>query len=117
MERQGGINKLAQALQGRMNQVMNGNKDTVCDLGTIQSDMSLLTDLFPIPIPRGSYLVCRQLTIGDKDEEFAETNEKGIDNHKHKVKLPESMRKLKPGDRVLVCWVQNDAVVVDIVGI
>jgi hypothetical protein len=25
------------------------------------------------------------------------------------------MRKLKPGDRVLVAWVQNEAVVVDII--
>lgn len=36
-------------------------------------------------------------------------------NHQHHVLIPEKMRKLKPGDRVLVAWVQNDAVVVDLV--
>ena len=33
----------------------------------------------------------------------------------HGVLIPASMRKLKPGDRVLVAWVQNDAIVVDLV--
>lgn len=35
--------------------------------------------------------------------------------HQHHVLVPEKMRSLKPGDRVLVAWVQNEAVVVDIV--
>lgn len=35
--------------------------------------------------------------------------------HQHHALIPEKMRKLKPGDRVLVAWVQNDAVVVDLV--
>lgn len=36
-------------------------------------------------------------------------------NHVHQVLIPETMRWLHPGDRVLVCWVQNEAVVIDIV--
>lgn len=35
--------------------------------------------------------------------------------HVHDVLIPESMRTLKPGDTVLVAWVGNDAVVIDIV--
>lgn len=35
--------------------------------------------------------------------------------HQHHVLVPEKMRSLKPGDRVLVAWVQNEAVVIDIV--
>lgn len=35
--------------------------------------------------------------------------------HYHDVYLPDKMRWIKPGDRVLVAWVQNDAVVVDII--
>lgn len=35
--------------------------------------------------------------------------------HVHDVLIPEKMRKLLPGDRVLVAWVQNDAVVIDLV--
>lgn len=35
--------------------------------------------------------------------------------HIHDVIIPESMRSIKPGDRVLVVWVGNDAVVVDII--
>lgn len=36
-------------------------------------------------------------------------------NHVHEVLIPETMRWLHPGDRVLVAWVQNEAVVLDIV--
>ena len=35
--------------------------------------------------------------------------------HVHGVLIPEKMRWLKPGDRVLVAWVQHDAVVLDII--
>lgn len=35
--------------------------------------------------------------------------------HVHDVLIPESMRSIEPGDRVLVAWVQNEAVVIDIV--
>lgn len=35
--------------------------------------------------------------------------------HIHAVLIPESMRKLKVGDRVLVAWVGNDPVVIDII--
>lgn len=35
--------------------------------------------------------------------------------HQHHVLIPEKMRSIKPGDRVLVAWVQSEAVIIDIV--
>lgn len=35
--------------------------------------------------------------------------------HGHTVLIPEKMRSVAPGDRVLVAWVQHDAVVLDII--
>lgn len=35
--------------------------------------------------------------------------------HYHDVYLPDKMRRLKPGDRVLVAWAGADAVVIDII--
>lgn len=35
--------------------------------------------------------------------------------HQHHVLIPEKMRSIKPGDRVLVAWVGDDPVVVDII--
>lgn len=55
-----GINKLAGVLQGRMRDM--GDKPQVLDFGTIQPDMSLLTNRFPKPVPQEDYVVCRQLT-------------------------------------------------------
>lgn len=35
--------------------------------------------------------------------------------HQHHVLIPEKMRSIKPGDRVLVAWVGDDACVVDLI--
>lgn len=35
--------------------------------------------------------------------------------HQHHVLIPEKLRKIKPGDRVLVAWVQSEAVIIDII--
>ena len=46
------------------------------------------------------------------DGQHVHTNE---GPHIHDVLVPEKMRSIAPGDRVLVAWVQNEAVVIDIV--
>lgn len=131
-----GISRLGQVLQSRMKKC--GESPLLLDFGTIQGDMSLLTNTYPIPIPKTDYTVCRQLTLGVTGALLTETATDGIHSHgpsgeheqasgtgihshtnegehSHHVLIPEKMRKLKGGDRVLVAWVQNEAVVVDII--
>lgn len=159
-----GVNHLAQAIQGRIRQNQDANSALLLDFGEIQPDYSLLTNTYPIPIPKTDYMVCRQLTLGPTYDILAKTQDIGLSHsgshihktinetgscgcivsgtvgevtsaapdppipsqraaggdssdgmHQHHVLIPEKMRKLKPGDRVLVAWVQNDAVVVDLV--
>ena len=158
-----GTNKLGQAIARRINASME--TPLVLDFGEIMDDESLLTNTFPTPIPKGDYHVCRQLTLGKKNDILAKTQNIGSPGsgehdhkvvsmlrdsrglpcsgtigtpasgqpdppdppqssagsggsegaHQHHVLIPEKMRSLKPGDRVLVAWVQNEAVVIDIV--
>lgn len=139
-----GVNALAKAIQSQMQRNMDAHSGLVLDFGVIQSDYSLLTNTFPIPIPKGDYMVCRQLTIGAVGGHLTDTIGAGCQGdgthshgssgshgghvsgsgahshqdegpHTHSVLIPTKMRKLLPGDRVLVAWVQNDAVVVDLV--
>lgn len=56
----------------------------VLDFAEIKGNRMLVTNTFPVPIPEGSYTICSK--VSDK---------------------------LKQGDRVLVAWVGNDAVVID----
>lgn len=105
-----GMNKLANVLTGQMRK--ENESPLILDFGEIQENGSLITNTFPVPIPKGDYSVCRQLTLGKVGEEFTSTNEKPPE---HSVVIPEKMRSVEPGDRVLVAWVQNEAVVVDIV--
>lgn len=158
-----GINKLAGVLQGRMRDM--GDKPQILDFGTIQPDMSLLTNRFPKPVPQEDYVVCRQVTLGCTYDILAKTQDiempysgshihhthdltcshhggivagttgeeisaapdppipperqKGSDSsdgmHQHHVLIPEKMRWLRPGDRVLVAWVGDDPVVIDLI--
>lgn len=102
-----GINKLAGIMQGRMKEV--SDKPQVLDFGVINGDLSLTTNKFPKPIPKSDYMVCRQLTLGHTGDELTKTVSQT------KVLIPETMRKLKAGDRVLVAWVGDDACVVDLI--
>lgn len=106
-----GTNKLANVLASRMKK--EKESPLVLDFGEIQVDLSLITNTFPVSIPRGSYSILRQLTLGNTASTLTETSIN--DTHNHTVLLPERMRSIAPGDRVLVAWVQNEAVVLDIV--
>jgi hypothetical protein len=47
------------------------------DIGTIQDDMSLLTNQFPKAIPQADYLVCRSVTWGAEGGVLAQTQNVG----------------------------------------
>ena len=70
-----GFNMLGRVLQSRMKRV--SESPTIVDFGVIQGDYSLLTNQFPIPIPKTDYHVCRQLTLGEKDDILAKTQKIG----------------------------------------
>lgn len=65
-------------------------------LGTVRSDMSLLLDDSPEPIPAGDYLVASLMRL---PEVWQTEEELG---HRHDFKWPDELKPLKPGDRVIV---------------
>ena len=69
------------------------------DLGRIQSDYSLLTDTFQASIPRGSWSVLKHLLIKPCEHEGCTCGHEAI----------------KPGDRVVVVWARNEAIVAGVV--
>lgn len=106
-----GTSKLASVLAKRMKK--ENEAPLVLDFGEIQGNGSLITNTFPVPIPKGDYSVCRH--IGgftfqiDGGEHSGHSDGNGM--HSHIVAPPP----IKSGNRVLVAWVQNEAVVVDII--
>lgn len=94
-----GVAKLARVLDSRMGE--HSAPGLLLDFGSIQTDGSLVADTFPVPIPKSDYSVCRLLAglpVATEDHSFQG-----------------SLPKLRPGDRVLVAWVQQEPVVVDVV--
>lgn len=66
--------------------IQNKSTDLIIDFGVIQEDGSLLADNFQIPIPKTDYMVCKGVSL-----------------------------LLTTGDRVIIAWVQSDAIVLDII--
>jgi len=121
-----GASKLAQVIAERIS-TQTARPDAL-ELGTIQGDMSLKLDRFAVPIPKGEYLVSEwaaKLGLPDfflvgmgeypvKDDGSPEPatewtpqtrwdwKPREIDEVKIEIK-PD----LKPGDRVLVAWVND----------
>ena len=116
-----GMNRMANVLGNMMEQV--ADKPCVLDFGIINGDYSLTTNHFPCPIPQDKYSVCRSVTYNpgvpltetyvDGSHDHPGAGPPGL--HSHNVRLPKKMYWIRPGDRVLVAWVDNEAIVIDIV--
>lgn len=106
-----GANKMAKVLSERMKK--EGESPLALDFGIIEEDYGLTTNTFPVKIPRGDYSVCRHVsglsTVVSGGTH--EGHEKGNGTHEHVV----DFQKLSPGNRVLVAWVKNEAVVIDVI--
>lgn len=96
-----GISRLTRAIK---NLGRDGRDAPVLDFGVIQQNGSLLTNTFPVPIPKNEYHICRQLRSKsimieiDGEQKYYRTNEP-----------------LQKGDRVLVAWVGSEAIVIDVI--
>ena len=138
-----GVSKVAAVVSERMRK-MTDKLPVALDTGVIQDDYSLKLNNYERPLPKGEYSLCRQLTLGETDTHLTFTIPVGnpLDGthshgssgthgghrsgegahvhtnegpHVHDVLIPEKMRWLHPGDRVLAAWVQNEAIVIDII--
>ncbi len=102
-----GMNRLANVLGAWMRAMSDGPR--LLDFGEILPDGSLSTNEFLPTIPKSDYFVCRGLGQGEAGSLWAATTAR------ENVLTPERFRAIKPGDRVLIAWVGDDAVVVDII--
>ena len=102
-----GISRLAGVMQSM---VQKGKDAPALDLAVIQENGSLLADNFPIPISAGEYQVCRHLSSRYINTETTSVGDHG--SHSHKI---ETRQKIKKGDRVLLAWVEDEPIVIDII--
>lgn len=95
-------NQGAERLVSSIRRIAGGQipKDRKMDFGTIRPDYSLVTDTFPVPIPRGEWSALKYMS-----------EEGGSDSTISEVAQIKERLALCPGDRVLVSWVGNEAVV------
>lgn len=106
-----GASKLGKVLADRMNK--QSESPLFLDFGSIQGNYSLVTNTFPKPIPKSDYTVCRHvagLTLSASGGNHG-GHESGNGSHSHSIPVPQ----IKPGDRVLVAWIQNEVTVIDVI--
>ena len=106
------IQRLGETFSGQMNKTAGAyTKRQLIELGTIKGGLTLVTDS-GMSVPKGQYMVNLELT---GESYVTEKAEACADDSGHKHKLPVVFRSLKAGDRVLVAWAGNEAVVLAIV--
>lgn len=114
---QDGINRLCNAINRRAAQHMErAFTDLELDIGTIQPDMKLLTNRFPVPIEPKDYHILRSLKglVGKTYKKVLPLNtEDGgtVEIPALKIKLP----KLKKDDRVLIAWIRDEPIIIDVI--
>ncbi|MBC3798018.1 hypothetical protein [Acetobacterium tundrae] len=99
-----GFNELALTIHKRIEAV--GETSLIIDFGQINEDGSLRTNSYPQDVPSNSYLICGNLLDNDCTCESA-----GDPAHAHAIKTE---KRIAIGARVVVAWVGNDAIVVDV---
>ena len=111
-----GTNRLANVLTDRMKR--ESESPLYLDFGEIQANGSLITNTFPVAVPKGQYSVCRhvggltfEISGGGHEGHEEQTTDHNTGSHTHTVKPPA----VKSGDRVLVAWVKSEAVVIDVI--
>lgn len=105
-----GYNDLARVIHGRILKAsQNSDAYMAIDFGQIQSDGSLKTNSFPVGIPANGYLVCGNLLSIE-----CAGGTTMVEGHTHGASTRYPQR-IGRGSRVLVVWVGNDPIVVDVI--
>ncbi|MEG1904891.1 MAG: hypothetical protein RR212_10880 [Bacteroidales bacterium] len=108
MEEFKGVSHLADILKSMANDTIEYNGPVV-DFGTIQGDGSLKTNASGIVIPINGYLICGNLL--NQNCSGSTSNNQG---HEHSA-IVSYPKRVSNGSKVLVLWVGNDAVVIDVI--
>lgn len=97
------MQRLGETLAARMKTTVNAGSQIAVELGTIGAGLSLVTDSLRVPIPKGDYMIA----LGQSGASYR-TGE--TEDHTHT--MPETLRGLQAGDRVLVAWCGNEPVII-----
>ena len=76
MDSSTGANRLGQTIAKRIVKHMEGESSLVLDFGEIKDDESLVTNTFPIPIPKGDYHVSQDRRHPRQDTEYRQTRQR-----------------------------------------
>lgn len=112
MGQERGIEKLAAAVDARIRERTEGGKESALlfDFADVLEDFSLRPNAFPVIIPLKDYTACKNAGkhhYGCQACVDANLKHCGWD-------LPPPPQ-IKPGDRVLIVWVREQPVVIDVV--
>ena len=122
------MQRLGAALSNRMKTTAGAATRVTTELGIVNSNLSITTDVLKVTIPKGDYMVNLMLTGSTSTSSEAHSHSggshsghnSGDGSHSHSGgdhshELPSSFRGLQAGDRVLVNWCGNEPVVLAIV--
>lgn len=130
--------RLGNVLASRMTKTARANAHTFLELGIINGDMSLTTDSLNGKIGPDDYMIALRFThytyytYNELNSSAKKPHIHEFGEHSHGVgipsgahihdqdglhdhRVPSVFRKIEPGDRVLVAWVGNEPIIIEIV--
>ena len=122
------MQRYAATLANRMKATAGAATRVTTELGIVNSNLSITTDVLKVTIPKGDYMVNLMLTGSTSTSSESHSHSGGAhgghnsgdgshshSGGEHSHELPSSFRGLQTGDRVLVNWCGNEPVVLAIV--
>lgn len=109
------FDKMGKTFQNQFQNTMNANSKTQQEIGTITDALELKLRRFPTAIPKGDYLIDKRLAINYEPDTEVITSVSNSHSHTVKIPLTKGVSQIKAGDKVLVCWVGFDPVIVAVV--
>ena len=109
------LTALAELLSERMQTVRKAGNPLLLELGRIQNDLSLSVDSLQDSIPKGDYLLSLSLISLTGENLRSQDIPCCYSGDSRSHILPESLRGIKPGDRVLVVWAGGQPIVTNII--
>lgn len=107
--------QISQTLQNQTQKSIKENNSILFEFGDIVTDFGLKIPRFDTVIPKEEYMIDKRLSIAYKPE--TEVSTSNSNDHRHTVKIPlvDGISQITEGDRVLVCWVGIDPVVMAVI--
>ncbi len=108
------FDRMSLLMQKQSQKIVTDNSKVLLEFGIITEELGLKIARFDVEIPKSEYYIDKRLSIDYDSKKTVTTSSKNGHTHSVDIPLTDGIAKIKSGDMVLVCWVDNDPIIVSV---